>query len=140
MSAQPHGGLVRKQFLVTPLNVEKLQRLAEENGTSAAEIVRKAIDAYEPRETDEMESPEAITATPPGQPSDRPHAQGAGHRERMMAASWKDILLDMLKLTDEVKRLNERTEKLSDRTLDIDKRLVRLETLVEMAQKRLPPH
>ena len=57
-----------------------------------------------------------------------------------MAASWKDILLDMLKLTDEVKRLNERTEKLSDRTLDIDKRLVRLETLVEMAQKRLPPH
>jgi predicted nucleic acid-binding Zn-ribbon protein len=58
----------------------------------------------------------------------------------MMAASWKDILLDMLKLTDEVKRLNERTEKLSDRTLDIDKRLVRLETMVEMAQKRLPPH
>lgn len=57
-----------------------------------------------------------------------------------MAASWKDILLDMLKLTDEVKRLNERTEKLSDRTLDIDKRLVRLETMVEMAQKRLPPH
>jgi predicted nucleic acid-binding Zn-ribbon protein len=58
----------------------------------------------------------------------------------MMAASWKDILLDMLKLTDEVKRLNERTEKLSDRTLDIDKRLVRLETMVEMAQKRLPPN
>jgi predicted nucleic acid-binding Zn-ribbon protein len=58
----------------------------------------------------------------------------------MMTASWKDILLDMLKLTDEVKRLNERTEKLSDRTLDIDKRLVRLETMVEMAQKRLPPH
>lgn len=57
-----------------------------------------------------------------------------------MATSWKDILLDMLKLTDEVKRLNERTEKLSDRTLDIDKRLVRLETMVEMAQKRLPPH
>jgi predicted nucleic acid-binding Zn-ribbon protein len=57
-----------------------------------------------------------------------------------MATSWKDILLDMLKLTDEVKRLNERTEKLSDRTLDIDKRLVRLETMVEMAQRRLPPH
>lgn len=55
-------------------------------------------------------------------------------------ASWKDILLDTLKLTDEVKRLNEKTEKLSDRTLEIDKRLVRLETMVEMAQtNRIPP-
>ena len=41
---------------------------------------------------------------------------------------------------DEIKRLNERTEKLSDRTLDIDKRLVRLETMVEISQRRLPPH
>lgn len=55
-------------------------------------------------------------------------------------ASWKDILLDTLKLTDEVKRLNEKTEKLSDRTLEIDKRLVRLETMVEMAQiNRISP-
>lgn len=60
MSAQPQDGLIRKQFLVTPLNVEKLQRLAEENGTSAAEIVRKAIDAYEPREQDETQAPELM--------------------------------------------------------------------------------
>ncbi len=53
-------------------------------------------------------------------------------------ASWKDILIDVLKLTDEVKRLDSLTEKLSDRTLDIDKRLVRLETMVEVAQKKLP--
>ncbi len=53
-------------------------------------------------------------------------------------ASWKDILIDVLKLTDEVKRLNEQTEKLSDRTVEIDKRFVRLETMVEMAQKKLP--
>ncbi len=53
-------------------------------------------------------------------------------------AGWKDILVDTLKLTDEVKRLNEKTEKLSDRTLDIDKRVVRLETMVELAQKNLP--
>jgi len=52
-------------------------------------------------------------------------------------ASWKDILLDTLKLTDEVKRLNDLTEKLSDRTVDMDKRLVRLETMVEIAQKQL---
>ena len=54
-------------------------------------------------------------------------------------AGWKDILLDVLKLTDEVKRLNTTTEKLSERTLDMDKRLVRLETMVEVAQRRRLP-
>ena len=49
-------------------------------------------------------------------------------------ANWKDILLDTIKLTDEVKRLNTLTEKLSDQTLDMDKRLVRIETMVEVAQ------
>ncbi len=53
-------------------------------------------------------------------------------------ASWKDILLDTLKLTEEVKRLNTQVEKLSDKTVDIDKRLVRLETMVELSQKRIP--
>jgi len=52
-------------------------------------------------------------------------------------AGWKDILLDVLKLTDEVKRLNVQTEKLSDRTIEIDKRVVRLETMFEIAQKRI---
>ncbi len=51
-------------------------------------------------------------------------------------AGWKDILLDVLKLTDEVKRLNSTTEKLAERTVDMDKRLVRLETMVEVAQQR----
>ncbi len=51
--------------------------------------------------------------------------------------TWKSILLDTLKLTDEVKRLNQQTEKLSERTIDMDKRLVRLETMVEIAQKQL---
>jgi hypothetical protein len=54
-------------------------------------------------------------------------------------AGWKDLLLDVLMLTDEVKRLNGATEKLSERTIDIDKRLVRLETMVEVGrQRRLP--
>ncbi len=54
-------------------------------------------------------------------------------------AGWKDLLLDTLKLTDEVKRLNGNVEKLSDRVIEIDKRVVRLETMVEIAstQKRL---
>lgn len=54
-------------------------------------------------------------------------------------AGWKDILVDVLKLTDEVKRLNSTTEKLSQRTIDMDKRLVRLETMVEVAQQRRIP-
>ena len=56
-------------------------------------------------------------------------------------AGWKELLLDVLKLTDEVKRLNRATDLLSERTIDIDKRLVRLETVVEIggkSQKRLP--
>lgn len=51
-------------------------------------------------------------------------------------AGWKDILVDVLKLTDEVKRLNAATEKLAERTTDIDKRLVRLETMVEISQQQ----
>ena len=54
-------------------------------------------------------------------------------------AGWKDLLIDTLKLTDEVKRLNSNVERLSDRVIEIDKRLVRIETMVELAsnQKRL---
>lgn len=48
-------------------------------------------------------------------------------------SSWKDLLLDTLRLTDEVKRLNQETQKLSDQTLDINKRVVRLETIIEIA-------
>lgn len=51
-------------------------------------------------------------------------------------AGWKDILIDVLKLTDEVKRLNQQSELLSERTIAIDKRVVRLETIIEMAEKQ----
>ena len=54
-------------------------------------------------------------------------------------ANWTDILLDTLKLTDEIKKLNGLTEKLSDRTIELDKRLVRIETLVEVAKYQLQP-
>ena len=52
--------------------------------------------------------------------------------------TWKNILIDVLKLTDEVKRLNASSEKLSDRTMEIDRRVVRLETFVEIGQRKLP--
>ncbi len=51
-------------------------------------------------------------------------------------AGWKDILVDVLKLTDEVKRLNQKSELLSERTIAIDKRVVRLETIIEIVEKQ----
>ncbi|CAB1077179.1 hypothetical protein D1AOALGA4SA_4971 [Olavius algarvensis Delta 1 endosymbiont] len=51
-------------------------------------------------------------------------------------AGWKDILIDVLKLTDEVKRLNQKSELLSERTIAIDKRVVRLETIIEITEKQ----
>lgn len=50
-------------------------------------------------------------------------------------AGWKDLLLDTLKLTDEVKRLNRDIERLETHVISVDKRLVRLETMVEIAEK-----
>jgi len=51
-------------------------------------------------------------------------------------AGWKEILIDVIKLTDEVKRLNQKTELLSERTISIDKRVVRLETIIEIEEKQ----
>ncbi|MCP3872766.1 MAG: hypothetical protein GY699_06370 [Desulfobacteraceae bacterium] len=47
---------------------------------------------------------------------------------------WKDLVLDIIKLTETVKILDNRVEKLTIQTNDIDKRVVRLETLVEVAK------
>ncbi len=46
--------LFRKQYLVSAENVTKLETLSKAQGTSAAEIVRKAIDAYDPDSFDEI--------------------------------------------------------------------------------------
>ena len=51
-------------------------------------------------------------------------------------AGWKEMLIDVIKLTDEVKRLNQNTELLTDKTISIDKRVVRLETIIEIAEKQ----
>ena len=40
--------LVRKQFLISPSQIRKLDRIARDEGTSVAEIVRVAIDTYDP--------------------------------------------------------------------------------------------
>jgi hypothetical protein len=49
-------------------------------------------------------------------------------------AGWKELLIDVLKLTDETKRLNSDIDRLQSHVIDVDKRLVRLETLVEVAK------
>ncbi|MES9990911.1 MAG: hypothetical protein ABW098_03095 [Candidatus Thiodiazotropha sp.] len=58
-------------------------------------------------------------------------------------SGFKDMLLDVLRLTDEVKRMNKDIERVESIMLDVDKRVVRLETIVEIAkaqggQPRLP--
>ncbi|WP_028580160.1 hypothetical protein [Desulfogranum japonicum] len=49
-------------------------------------------------------------------------------------AGWKDLLIDVLKLTDETKRLNKDIDRLQAHVVDVDKRVVRLETLVEVSK------
>ncbi len=49
-------------------------------------------------------------------------------------AGWKDLLIDVLKLTDETKRLNKDIDRLQAHVVEVDKRVVRLETLVEVSK------
>ena len=44
----PAEKLIRKQFLISASQVEKLNRLARNEGTSVAHMVRQAIDTYNP--------------------------------------------------------------------------------------------
>lgn len=48
-------------------------------------------------------------------------------------ASWKDILVDVLTLTDETKKLNKDIERVESLLIDVDRRLVRVETVVDIA-------
>ena len=60
MAAVPQEKLVRKQYLVSVRQVEKLKLIASREDKSAAEIVRLAIDAYDPDAVDEMAAPEFV--------------------------------------------------------------------------------
>lgn len=53
-----------------------------------------------------------------------------------LGAEFLNILKDTVKLTDSVERLNNAIVGITDDVKDIDKRLVRLETMVEMAQSQ----
>lgn len=51
-----------------------------------------------------------------------------------LGAEFLNILKDSVVLTDAVERLDNAVSGLKDDVIDIDKRLVRIETMVEMAQ------
>jgi hypothetical protein len=51
---------------------------------------------------------------------------------------FKELFIDVLTLTDEVKRINKTVDQLQAIVNDVDKRVVRLETIVEMAKYHGP--
>jgi len=51
---------------------------------------------------------------------------------------FKELFIDVLKLTDEVKRINKTVDQLQATVNDVDKRVVRLETIVEMTKYHGP--
>jgi hypothetical protein len=55
---QAAENLVRKQYLIAPHQIEKLQLLAKKQKTSAANVVRMAIDAFDPDVPDELNESE----------------------------------------------------------------------------------
>ena len=54
------GNLVRKQFLISNNQLKKLSALSASKGKSEAEIVRLAIDAYDPEEIGISSVPELL--------------------------------------------------------------------------------
>ena len=60
MHMQAAEKLVRKQFLISPLQIKKIELLAKKQNTSAAAMVRNAIDAYNPDAPTDMEGLELL--------------------------------------------------------------------------------
>jgi non-homologous end joining protein Ku len=52
--------LVRKQFLIYPTQAKKIELIAKKQKTSAAEMVRKAIDAFNPDALSDMAETELL--------------------------------------------------------------------------------
>ncbi|MCB1773433.1 MAG: ribbon-helix-helix protein, CopG family [Gammaproteobacteria bacterium] len=60
MPTQNAKRLVRKQILVTEEQIGKLDRIAGERGVPVTEVVRQAIDAYDPEGVGQMDTPELM--------------------------------------------------------------------------------
>jgi len=50
-------------------------------------------------------------------------------------AGWREMLMDVIKLTDKVSSLNRDVEKLDNILREVDKRVVRLETALEFSAR-----
>ena len=57
---QPTENLVRKQYLISPSQVKKIELLAKKQKKSAAEMVRNAIDAFDPDASMDMKESELL--------------------------------------------------------------------------------
>jgi len=55
---QAAENLIRKQYLIAPHQIEKLKVLAKKQKTSAAAVVRMAIDAFNPDIPEELNESE----------------------------------------------------------------------------------
>jgi len=55
--------MIRKQILVSPSTARRLERLAAARGTSASEIVRQAINAFDVKTAEAMGSDELMELT-----------------------------------------------------------------------------
>ena len=60
LMAETSEKMVRKQFLVPPSTVKRLEQLAAKRGTSASEIVRQAINSYDLEGAEAMDSSELM--------------------------------------------------------------------------------
>ncbi len=50
-------------------------------------------------------------------------------------SGFKDLFIDLIKLTDEVQKINQIQDRMQAAITDVDKRVVRLETIVEIASR-----
>ena len=55
---QVSENLIRKQYLIAPHQIEKIKLLAKRQMVSSAEVVRKAIDAFNPDVPADMDESE----------------------------------------------------------------------------------
>ena len=60
MAVRPAEKMIRKQFLVSPATVKRLEKIAAARGTSASEIVRQAIDSFDANGAEAMDSSELM--------------------------------------------------------------------------------
>lgn len=52
--------LVRRQYLVTRDNLAKIKLISKEQDCSATEVVRRAIDSYNPNDSEEIKLEELV--------------------------------------------------------------------------------